>query len=305
MSMKNRLFALFLCVAVVMPAFFPARTHAWGESGHRIIGRAAALKLPADMPKFFRNAADQLSYLNPEPDRWRDFLESKTDPALNAAAAPEHYVDLERITETAMNAPDRYVYLAELNKSGVTAPGAGLLPFQILEIFQRMRVDFRLWRAEKDKNHRKWLEARIINDAGILGHYVADGSNPHHTTIHHNGWVGENPQGYTTDKTFHARFETKFVDAHVSINDVLPKVSSSPTPLPETRRSVWKYLRDSHERLTTLYDLEKRAKFDATTDAPEHKEFAVKRLVAGAEMLRDLWWTAWATSETPDIKPEN
>ena len=33
---------------------------------------------------------------------------------------------------------------------------------------------------------------------GVMGHYVGDCAQPLHTTKHHNGWVGENPHGYTT-----------------------------------------------------------------------------------------------------------
>ena len=58
----------------------------------------------------------------------------------------------------------------------------GLLPFKMLEMTQQLRVDFRNWRAAPD-SIKPWIEARIIDDAGILGHYVADGSNPLHTTI--------------------------------------------------------------------------------------------------------------------------
>ena len=39
---------------------------------------------------------------------------------------------------------------------------------------------------------------------GVMGHYVGDGSQPLHTTVHFNGWVGDNPKGYTTKQTFHA-----------------------------------------------------------------------------------------------------
>ena len=46
--------------------------NAWGAHGHTISGAAAARALPREMPKFFRNAADQLAYLTPEPDRWRN-----------------------------------------------------------------------------------------------------------------------------------------------------------------------------------------------------------------------------------------
>ena len=40
--------------------------------GHRITGEVAARRVPEAMPAFFRNATQQLAYLNPEPDRWRD-----------------------------------------------------------------------------------------------------------------------------------------------------------------------------------------------------------------------------------------
>jgi len=37
-----------------------------------------------------------------------------------------------------------------------------------------------------------------------MGHFVGDGAQPLHTTKHYNGWVGENPKGFTTQTTFHA-----------------------------------------------------------------------------------------------------
>ncbi len=50
-------------------------------------------KLPADMPAFFRTpqAIAEITYLGPEPDRWR----SPAEPELVAAQAPEHFIDLE------------------------------------------------------------------------------------------------------------------------------------------------------------------------------------------------------------------
>ena len=43
------------------------------------------------------------------------------------------------------------------------------------------------------------MEQAILFYAGWLGHYVGDGSQPLHTTIQYNGWVGPNPHGYTTE----------------------------------------------------------------------------------------------------------
>ena len=72
------------------------------------------------------------------------------------------------------------------------------------------------------------LRTAPFDDAGNLGHYVADGSNPHHTTTHHNGWVGDNPNGYTTDNRFHGRFESVFVQAHLKAGDVTANRSHAP-----------------------------------------------------------------------------
>ena len=43
----------------------------WGYDGHEMTGYAAAVSVPKDMPEFFRESVAQLTYLNPEPDRWR------------------------------------------------------------------------------------------------------------------------------------------------------------------------------------------------------------------------------------------
>jgi len=266
----------------------------WGEVGHRLIGSAAAAALPAEMPEFFRAAADQLSYLNPEPDRWRSRAERTLDPAMDAATAPEHYIDMERVPAGALDARDRFAYLDSLRAHNVDAAGAGLLPFRILELSQRLREEFRLWRAATDARTKGWIEARIINDAGILGHYVADGSNPHHTTIHFDGWVGDNPNGYTAARGFHARFESLFVQTHFAAGDL--NVEESPRVFPSLRQSIQEYLRESNKLVPRLYDLDKHASFDSTTTDADDKKFAAERLAAGARMLRDIWWTAWITS---------
>jgi hypothetical protein len=255
--------------------------------------------MPAATPAFFRQATRQLTYLNPEPDRWRDRAERVLDPALDLGTAPDHFIDLEMAPPTvlsaALRAPDRYGYLDTLAAAGVNGSVMGLLPFRILELSQRLREEFRLWRAAPDST-KPWIEARIVNDAGILGHYVADGSNPAHTSIHYNGWVGPNPNGYATDKRFHARFESAYVGAQMTLADVLPRVDTTAHVFPDIRTAVIAYLRETNAQVEPLYRLDKVHPFDATTTAPENKAFAADRLAAGARMLRDIWWTAWVTS---------
>ena len=268
----------------------------WGVVGHRLVGAAAAAALPPAMPAFFRDAADELSYLDPEPDRWRDKTESAIDPAMDGAYTADHYIDLERIPAGALAARNRFDYLDSLRHAGVGAAGGGLLPFRILELTQRLREEFRLWRVAPDPRTRSYIEARIINDAGILGHYVADGSNPHHTTIHFDGWVGDNPHGYTTAHGFHARFESIYVETHMVLADVSAGVDPTPRVVTPLRPAILDYLHTSNAKVDTLYQLDQRAPFDSATTNPENKRFAAERLAAGATMLRDLWWTAWVTS---------
>lgn len=275
----------------------PRTSLAWGEHGHKLSGRAAATRLPKEMPEFFRKAAAQLEYLNPEPDRWR----SKIMLEMNEAFSYDHFLDLEMVPPAALETEDRYAYLTALYQAGVKQPEtAGLAHFRMLELYQRLRTEFHLWRNAKDKRARKWIEQRIINDAGTLGHYVSDAANPHHATVHYNGWAKDypNPQGYTTDNTFHGRFESEYVGSHIVIDDLLPLINPRPRVVENPRAEIIAHFRNSNALVERLYQLDKQARFDAKTTAPEHKRFAVDRLVAGAEMLRALWWTAWLKSET-------
>ncbi len=294
--MKKGIVVLLTVAGVLMA---PALVFAWGEAGHRLTGEAAALELPASAPAFLRNATRQLAYLNPEPDRWRDRAEQALDPALDGGTAPEHFIDMDlvppAVLAAALKAPNRFAYVDTLTAAGVKGATMGLLPFRMLELSQQLREEFRLWRAAPDST-RPWIEARIINDAGILGHYVADGSNPTHTSIQFNGWTGPNPNGYATDKRLHSRFETAYVGANIKLGDLLSRMDTSAHVLPDLRTAIVSYLTQTNGQVEHLYQLDKAHPFDATTTAPENKSFTADRLAAGARMLRDIWWTAWVTS---------
>lgn len=306
MSRLSRRAAAVAVVATVSVIALPAFVFAWGEAGHRITGEAAALKLPSSAPAFFRSASRQLAYLDPEPDRWRDRAERALDPALEGATAPDHFIDMEMappaVLAAALKAHDRYGYLDTLAAAGVKGVVMGLLPFRMLELSQQLREDFREWRVAPDST-RPWIEARIIDDAGILGHYVADGSNPAHATIQYNGWTGPNPNGYATDKRFHSRFESAYVGANIKLADVVSQLDTVARVFPDLRGAIIAYLHDTNAQVEHLYQLDKAHPFDTNTTAVEDKAFTVERLAAGARMLRDIWWTAWVTSGQPAPNP--
>ena len=284
------------CVAVV---------DGWWDRGHFLTGQAAAEALPAEMPAFFRDAAAQLSYLNYEPDRWKESAERKADPALNGASAPEHYMDMEYVPPALLALPNRFEFMLALARQKKMSGGqSGMLPYRIVELFQTIRINFRLWRNAPDPTTRGWIEQRIVDDAGVLGHYVGDAANPLHTTMHHNGWVGKkNPNKFTTDNTLHARFEGKFVEAQITIADVKPSVRADARVIAQPRQEVLRFINESHAQVEPLYRLEQQEKFSEQTKAPTHKTFVVDRLAAGATFLRDLWWTAYITSAEPAPQP--
>jgi hypothetical protein len=256
--------------------------------------RAAVATLPEQMPEFFRAAADQLVYLDPEPDRWRD----GTHREMAEAGNYDHYIDFEKTPARALEAPDRFSYLAELYRAGLEKPerDGGFLPFRIVELYQRIVVEWGLWeRAQLPE--RRWIEQRILNDAGVLGHYVTDGSQPHHTTIHFNGWDSDtpNPEAFSMDRSFHARFESDYVDAFVTQQDVRGRTANAPTSYDgSARAAVFDYLRGAHEQVETLYRIERDVGFDPNgPHSPVAHAFAVERLASGASMLASLWWSAW------------
>ena len=289
--------------AAPTPPTVPEAAHPpvrWGDYGHEMVGRAAAETLPGDVPAFFRDRSAQLVYLNPEPDRWR----SRPLREMDQAWTYDHYIDLENVPPGALDAPDRWQYLRALYESGLERPegDGGFLPFHIVELYQRLVTEWRMWRAEVDAERRSWIEDRIVNDAGTLGHYVADAANPHHTTIHYNGWAeaAPNPEGYTTARDFHARFESEFVRAHVRYQDVRERISGAPRSVAgNARAAVMQHVLASNALVETLYRLEKDVGFDPVGPLrAETRDFAADRLAAAADMLRSLWWSAWSESAT-------
>jgi len=91
--------------ALIALCFFQSlNAFGWGNEGHEYVNRVAAERIPAEMPRFLRHAVAELTYLGPEPDRWR----SPSEYALKNAQEPDHYIDLERVEWLDPLPPGRY-----------------------------------------------------------------------------------------------------------------------------------------------------------------------------------------------------
>jgi hypothetical protein len=145
----------------------------------------------------------------------------------------------------------------------------------------------------------KPIEQSVLYYAGWLGHYVADGAQPLHVTINHDGWVAkENPKGFTTEHGIHWKFESTFV---ISSNIKPADVEAKMTPVhaeSDVFTDYLAYLRQSGTHIDQLYEFEKAKAFEDAGTA-ESRAFTADRLAAGASMLRDLIYTAWLESAKP------
>ena len=74
----------------------------------------------------------------------------------------------------------------------------GTMAYAAVETYEQMVAGMRRYRAAKAKGaDTRLVELEIASYMGRLGHYTADGAQPLHDTIHHDGWQGANPKGYT------------------------------------------------------------------------------------------------------------
>jgi hypothetical protein len=288
--MRRRwVFLIGILVTSMALGLLTGPTLGWGEEGHRYINLVAAEKLPDDVPPFLKAAAARLSFLGPEPDRWRE------SQMLGAATGPDHFIDIDSPDEFSALPGDRYQYSEWLRGKGKEPKVIGFLPYSILEGYERVRVMFHLWRDPKRESEREQIEQNIIYYAGVMGHFVADGSQPLHASIHYNGWTTSSNPDLFTREPLHARFESEYVKANIQPEDFSVLVRRSQT-LRDPFSDIMRFLMESQGQVRELYALEKKARWEAANRNPESKKFVTARMAAGAQMLTDLWYTAWLNS---------
>ena len=315
---------LFLAAACALAFAAPAvQVEAWGSSGHRLIGMAAVRALPDDLPAFLRTpeAAVEIGELSREPDRWKGGGQPH-DRERDTA----HFVDMDDegriMTEKGMSIDAlprlKSEYDAALQAAGIDVDDAGYLPYAIMDGWQQLVRDFAYIRVltaqaarETDPGKKAWYladlrrrEALTLRDLGVLSHYIGDGSQPHHTTIHYNGWGDyPNPEGFTNSRQTHGLFEGAFVSRVASLQSVEAGMTAPSLEGFDLRRRTAAYLKTTLAEVLPFYRLEKAGGFRDVGGQPDPRgaAFAVARLSAGASELRDLTVLAWRASADASI----
>ena len=289
------------CAAFFAFVLLPISGHAWEREGHRMINRLAATSLPPAVPAFLRTPAalDEIEYLGPEPDRWR----SPAEPELNAAQAPEHFIDLELADAFSPLPHKRLDFEAEVFAAHQRPEKIGLQPWAADEVWERLMAAMRQYRSLHAAGRpTQPVEAAIVFYAGWLGHYVGDASQPLHTTVNYNGWTGPNPNGYTTSRQIHHTFEGPFVADNIHLADVAAKMAPFKPIEGDMFDAYMAYLRQTNASVEKLYQLEKGGGFEGAGTAAS-RQFVAERLAAGASMLRDMIAAAWVDSALPVPNP--
>jgi hypothetical protein len=309
----KRLLPLAL-VAVLTAA--PGAALAWGNTGHRMLGEAAMRALPAEVPAFLRTrqAVSEVGELSREPDRSKGagrIHDQDRDPA--------HFVDLGEDGKVLGGpsflplAPTRAEYEKALQAAGIDSWKAGYLQYAMIDRKQQLAQDFAYWRVLKAaeanrawRAHRAWFKADrirreglILKTLGELSHFVGDGSQPLHASIHYNGWGDyPNPQGYSTAR-LHGPFESDLVQAHVRPAAVEAKVAPLRLCNCSPEQRTMDYLGATGRLVIPFYELEKAG--GLAPGDPRGPAFATDQIAVGASELRDVVVEAWRASATGKV----
>jgi hypothetical protein len=194
----------------------------------------------------------------------------------------------------------------------------GLQAYSMMEGYERMKAGMRLYRSAADQNGRvpaiysavsplykdvadvrSYLARDVAFYMGWLGHYIADAAMPLHNSKHHDGWVGENPKGYTRETEIHGRFESAYVDLiGTSEDDVWPYVRKDAKHLDDPWAAILDHMLEARNSVEEVYRLDLRKAY-SNKDDPDARKLVYTRLASGASFLRDLAYTAWIESAKP------
>lgn len=315
-----------LCLAAL--AGSAAAALGWNAHGHRTVTYLALDAMPADMPAWLREAAarDRIAHQSGEPDRWRGMRMA----ALSHENAPDHYIDLEQLADFGLTLdtvpPLRNEYLKAMilakhehpqrvrpydaaRDEDRTKEWPGFLPHAIAEHYAKLAASFKTVRilealGEPESSPRlQQARANAEYHMGVLAHFVGDAAQPLHTTVHHHGWTGDNPEGYTTEYGIHSYIDGRVLEIHALGYESLRGSPVAPAAVEhdDPWRDVSAYIARSFEHVEPLYRLHR----DGGMEAAAGKAFIAERLTDAAGMLAGLYSAAWEAGQPADADVAN
>ncbi len=316
--------------ALALLATLPLGTRlaqAWDYEGHRTVNQLALASLPTNFPAVVRSpaAVERIAFLAGEADRWRNVQ----DVTFSHVSGTDHYIDLEQLNDYGLK-PEllpvfRYDFVAELGVIRNAHPDkflepdpaknkdhsrqlVGLLPWAIAENYGKLKSCFAYLKAFEQHGGTPEeianAQADVVYVMGQMGHYVGDASQPLHTTIHHHGWVGENPQGYKTEAGIHSWIDggyfhkvggadLKGLQARLRPAQLV-MIDGRTAKAEEMFQAAMGFIIEANKLVEPLYKMDKEGKLSGEGDKGlEGKAFLEGQLLKSGQMLGDIWYSAW------------
>ena len=323
-----------LMATILLSALAVLRLGAWDLAGHRMVNQVALASLPSDFPNFVRTpeAAERIAFLAGEPDRWRNVSDFTLKQS--GGSWTDHFIDVEQLPAAGIDPKTvtsfRYDFILEFaacrkahaqnfpiinpaKNADHTREWPGFAPWAITEYYAKVKSAFSYLKAFEENGTPEEIanaQANAIYVMGILGHYVGDLAQPLHTTDKHNGWLGDNPHGYTVTPGIHSWIDGGFIGkVGITFLELAPRVRPAHFLSVEPRSdgrdpvfvAVMDYLIAQHALVEPLYQMERDGIFRADSpDVAKGRAFIDGQLLNGGEMLGALWVTAWKNAG-PDI----
>jgi hypothetical protein len=315
-------------VSLLAATLFSTIAHAWDYEGHRIVNQLALASLPKEYPQFVHAVAhaERVAFLSGEPDRWRNAPDLPLKQS--GGSWSDHFCDVEYLPAAGISLDTvtsfRYDFIVQFAAGRAanaknfapidparnldhTAEWPGFAPWAIAEHFGRLRSAFSYLKVFEELGTADEImnaQANVLYVMGVMGHFVGDLAQPLHTTKHFNGWVGDNPKGFTNWRGLHSWVDGGIIGkAQIRAPQLVSRITPA-QPIALVARTdgrdplfvaVFEYLRAQHQHVEPLYQLEKDGKLGHSDRplAPETRAFIESRLVEGGQMLGAIWLTAY------------
>lgn len=307
---------------VVSVAALGTTSFAWDSAGHRAITVAAMEGLPDSVPGWLKDKSTiaQVADQAVVPDRWRGSKIAQ----LNHLNNPDHYIDLEDLEPFGMTVDSmpilRYEFVRELTlareRAGKEFKGRpissardplkvnewpGFLPYGMAEQYAKVQNAFKTVRILEKLNQPardeqlKMARANAMYNMGVLSHLVGDCAQPLHTTRHHHGWEGANPNGYTTDRGIHSYIDGAIVKKHkLDAKAIAEGTTFDATLNPlDPWDDIIAQLKRSFAQVEPLYQLKKSGELEQD----KGKAFIKERLADAARSLEAMYQIAWESAD--------
>ncbi len=269
----------------VVPVLFvaliePRTAGAWGVQVHALVNRSATTHLPVEFAAFAQ-WADSLEGLSVEADARR---------CCDPNEAIRHYIDIDDYDEFfSRTLPRTYPEMvARFGRDRVDSNG--ILPWTIESGLAQLTQHFR---------DHDWPRAVAV--AADLGHYVADGHQPFHLTLNHDGQL-------TGQRGIHSRYESVLTEIYLRELAIQPgRASAYFRPVD----AVFEWIERIYPGVRLVLAADHRAKRAAGGDTGNQVYYEVLWRETGAETqlwlrqaslaVASMWLTAWFDAGSPPL----